>query len=131
MQSALSPGRCFQHRGQPAAANAPSFASKCRLHADSRSPHTSRLAVPAPILNAIARTQTLRSEWARQVFSLDADGVLTALSRQAKEVETQGVPNKVILAYLAMGPLLIENIAISEYIMATERLELEGSADES
>jgi len=37
----------------------------------------------------------------------------------------------VILAYLAMGPLLIENIAISEYIMATERLELEDSADES
>jgi hypothetical protein len=101
------------------------------LHANSRSPHTSRLAVPAPILNAIARTQTLRSEWARQVFSLDADGVLTALSRQARELETQGVPNKVILAYQTMGPLLIENIAISEYIMATERLALEDSSDES
>jgi hypothetical protein len=86
--------------------------------------------VPAPILNAIARTQSLRSEWARQVFSLDAEGVLTALSRQAKELATQGVPNKVLLAYQTMGPLLIENIAISEYIMATEHLELRSCLPE-
>jgi hypothetical protein len=86
--------------------------------------------VPAPILNAIARTQSLRSEWARQVFSLDAEGVLSALSDQARELETQDVPNKVILAYQTMGPLLIENIAISEYVMATERLELRSCLPE-
>lgn len=76
--------------------------------------------VPADLLNAIADFTDLRTEWARRLFSLDAPGVLAALSAQAKALEARGVPNKVILAYQTFGPLLDANEAISEYIMMAE-----------
>jgi hypothetical protein len=86
--------------------------------------------VPAPVLNEIARTRTLRTESARQMFVLDGPGLLDALSDQAKSLGAQGVPNKVVLAYQTVGPLLSENLAISEFIMTTERLDLRACLPE-
>ncbi len=80
--------------------------------------------VPARILNDIARTQPLRTKWARRVFALDQESLMAVLQIQSDEMEARRVPNSVILAYQSMALLLAENGAISNYIVATDRLDL-------
>lgn len=79
-----------------------------------KGPAMSLSSVATPIWNEIARTQTLRTAWARKAFALD-DAAMTALENKEfarlKQAEGQAVAS----AYLDMKPLLLENLAISRY----------------
>jgi len=80
--------------------------------------------------NEIAATQVLKTEWAKVLFAMNSEEMLEALDAQANALETRGIPNAVILAYQQMAPLLVENDAISRYIVATENLSLRAAMPE-
>jgi hypothetical protein len=74
-------------------------------------------AVPANLLNEIARTETLRFQWSSRLFSLNQQQKQEALDHQAELLEKRGTPAKVARLYQEIGPLLAENEAISRFSM--------------
>jgi len=80
--------------------------------------------VPRRILNRIAATQTLRHQWARNLFAMDEEGKVAALEGQADVLEARGVEQRVVMNYQVIAPLLAENVAISRFIVAMDDLEL-------
>ncbi|AXK39963.1 hypothetical protein [Crenobacter cavernae] len=86
--------------------------------------------VHATIWNAIARTQTLSNPSLRQLFAMDQDALTQALDAQAQALEASGVPNRVIVAYQTMAPLLAESEAISAYIVQTDNWSLRQALPE-
>ena len=79
---------------------------------------------PAKILNAIAKSQKLRTPGYRVLFKLNDAQLMTALDSQMDALESHGTPPKVAMLYVKIGPLLAENEAISEYIMKTDQPSL-------
>ena len=79
--------------------------------------------VATPIWNEIARTR-LKTAWARALFAMSQDEMTLELEALGDYLEQAGAPNKVILAYQQMAPLLVENEAISRYIIETANLNL-------
>ncbi len=75
--------------------------------------------VAAPIWNEIARTQKLKTAWAKKVFSLD-DQAITELENKEYQSLKEKVGATVASAYLNVKPLLLENQAISRYIQAKQ-----------
>ena len=73
--------------------------------------------VAAPIWNEIAKTQRLRTRWARRAFLLPTD------QEMAEEVDKEFHPlekkvgSTVASAYLCVKPLLLENVAISRFTL--------------
>ena len=72
--------------------------------------------IAQPVWNRIARSQSLRTKWAKVMFNLDQDECLRVLESVGSLLESQGHPAKVILAYLTVLPLLVENRAIQEFV---------------
>lgn len=72
--------------------------------------------VPAEILNEIVATQPLKTEWCRRLFSRTPENLIPDLEAQCQALEDSGVPLQVALAYQEIGPLLVENEAISRFI---------------
>lgn len=72
--------------------------------------------VPAKILNEIVATQSLKTEWCRRLFSRTPENLMPDLEAQCQALEDSGVPLQVALAYQEIGPLLVENEAISRFI---------------
>lgn len=73
--------------------------------------------VAAPIWNEIARTQKLRTSWAKMAFALDAEAMAELEDREFKTLKEK-VGREVAMAYLDVKPLLLENVAISTYSQA-------------
>src|SRR5690554_675424 len=86
--------------------------------------------VPQETWNEIAEQGNLISEWANQMFRKTSDEVLKVLEQQGRKMREKGYPDIVILAYQQTTPLLLENRAISQYIIQTEQPELRGALPE-
>lgn len=85
--------------------------------------------VPTPILNAIARTQTFKNSSIHRLFSMTEARMEQALEAQAQTL-LKRCPAKVVQAYQTVCPLLIENEAISRFIVNRGSLELRRSLPE-
>ena len=85
--------------------------------------------VAAPIWNEIAKTQKLRTEWARKAFALDQAGMDKLEDEEYKTLKAK-VGHSVAAAFSDVMPLLLENVAISRYIRAQGDLELRQALPE-
>ena len=72
--------------------------------------------IAQPIWNRIARSHSLRTQWATVMFSLDQDEAQRVMEAVGEKLKAQGSPPKVILAYLTVLPLLLEHRALQEYV---------------
>jgi hypothetical protein len=86
--------------------------------------------VAAPIWNQIAKTQELQTKWAKKMFQLDDETMTEALNQQGDQLTAQGVSDPVALALLTVGPLLWENVAISQYLVSSNRMDLRTALPE-
>ena len=73
--------------------------------------------VQARIWNEIARTQTLQTPWAREAFKRSESQITEAQEADYLRLKKQGIPPIVASQFLALRPLLLENVAISQYVM--------------
>ena len=77
--------------------------------------------VPMKVWNAIARSQPLSQPWAT-LFRLTPEELPAMLEEMVdKPLEAAGADNRVVLAYRLVAPLLMENEAISSYLMETQQ----------
>ncbi len=72
--------------------------------------------VPQWIWNQIAEKVPLQTAWARKMFAMNQDQVVSELNSEAAKMKAQEIPDKVIAAYQHVLPLWIERHAISEYV---------------
>jgi hypothetical protein len=72
--------------------------------------------VAAPIWNEIAKTQTLKTEWARKAFKLNNEQMAALEDREYLALKKK-VGQEVALALSIVKPLLLENLAITNYIL--------------
>jgi len=86
--------------------------------------------LPATTWNKIAQAVTLKQPNNRALFQLDQTKLLDYLDSQAKALTNAGYSPKVIKAYQTLGPLLMENEALSQYIMQTASLGLRSALPE-
>lgn len=75
------------------------------------------------IWNEIAETQTLKTAWAREAFALDENNMGVFEDYEYEEFY-KNVDPLVFISYLDYRPLLLENVAISQYIQVKQNLEL-------
>ena len=73
------------------------------------------LNVAAPIWNAVAKTEPLKTKWAGRMFRLDQEKMASAWDGYYLALRRQGVDQTVALAFLTVMPLMQENRAISSY----------------
>lgn len=85
--------------------------------------------VATPIWNEIARTQKLRTEWARKAFAMDSAGMDKLEDEEYKTLKAK-VGHSVAAAFSDVMPLLLENVAISRYIRARGDLTLRQALPE-
>lgn len=79
--------------------------------------------VSTAVWNEIASSQALSPPWA-QMFRMDPTELVTAIAEQDARLESQGASNAVILSYRIVAPLLLENEAISSFLVETNQLHL-------
>ena len=70
--------------------------------------------VAAPVWNEIAKTQTLRTEWARKAFAMDGMEMAELEDKEFSTLKAK-VGHDVAMAFQDVMPLLTENVAISKY----------------
>lgn len=75
--------------------------------------------IPATTLNQIAQTVELKYPAMAQLFLMTQEELTAELEAQAMRLAARGISNKAILAYQTVMPLLLENAAISRYIVKT------------
>lgn len=73
----------------------------------------------ARILNPIAKTQKMATDWGKTLFSMNQADLDAADLAQYKALLASGVDQPVAMAYQMTAPLLTENEAISNYITRT------------
>jgi hypothetical protein len=78
--------------------------------------------VAATYWNQIAKSQSLATEWARDMFPLLQDDLDRELDWQEFRLEDQGVDHQVSAAYFKIMPLLWERIAISNFLQTSPSL---------
>ncbi|MBJ6751349.1 hypothetical protein [Geomonas anaerohicana] len=88
------------------------------------------LSVVASVWNEIARTQILQTDWAKEAFCLDQQGINDFHSRECERLQAQHLDLDVILAYLDLRPLLIENVAITNFVLMVGDLDLRQALPE-
>lgn len=71
---------------------------------------------PAQILNELAKTVKLKHKAIETLFKMGQDELDQFLNEQAKALERAGHDPKVVIAYQALEPLLLENEAISQFV---------------
>lgn len=86
--------------------------------------------VPARIWNEIAASEELVNPSFERLMKMNDEQILQALDEQAKVLEARGVPDRVIVAYQMLAPLLAENEAISRYINRTGNTSLREALPE-
>ncbi len=82
------------------------------------------VSVLARFWNEIAATQQLRTAWAKRMFVLDQDQINEEIDVEYYHLKAAGIPEQVASDYLKVKALLLENIAISHWIMDTGRDDL-------
>jgi hypothetical protein len=75
------------------------------------------------IWNDIAKTQHLHSPWAQRVFPMSSAQIEAEEAPLREEIASQHGAT-VALAYLDMKPLLLENVAISRFILMKQDVDL-------
>ena len=87
--------------------------------------------VPTVVWNEIARTQKLRTKWAKRVFPMEPIEMLETLDKEMEKLEKEKkVDGPVALAYMKIAPLLMENVAISRYIQMKNAQHLRAALPE-
>jgi len=86
--------------------------------------------IPAGIWNEIAQSQTLKAQPWAMIAKQEPEDLEAELQKLEQKLDKEGVPNKVILAYLLTAPLLMENQAISRFIQETQQYGLRSSLPE-
>lgn len=82
----------------------------------------------ASIWNEIAAAGNLQTQWAKDRFSMHQEELIEALEAESARMEAHGVASSAVrLGYLTVKPLLLENVAISQFIMDTERMGLRNA----
>ena len=85
---------------------------------------------PMQAWNEIAQSQALSQPWAT-LFRMTDEQLPAGLDKLVDQpLEAQGADNRTVLAYRLVAPLLIENVAISDYIEMTGNLSLRASLPE-
>jgi len=87
--------------------------------------------VAAAIWNEIAKKEHLQTKWASKMFKLDQDELVDELNQQGSQMESRGISSAVSLAYLTVMPLLLENVAISQFIVNQNRESLRSALPEA
>lgn len=77
---------------------------------------TSMHQAAAKYWNEIAKSQSLKTEWARQMFPLPQEDMNLALENEEKRLTQETSSPVLASAYLKIMPLLWENEAISSYL---------------
>ena len=85
--------------------------------------------VAAPIWNEIAKTQKLRTAWARKAFALDGMEMAALEDEEYRPLKAEH-GQEVAHAYLMVRPLLLENVAISRFIQETDQSNLRQALPE-
>lgn len=70
--------------------------------------------IAAQIWNEIAKTQTLRTAWARKAFAMNGEEIAAEEDREYKILKAKE-GHEVASAFLDVKPFLLENVAISKY----------------
>lgn len=86
--------------------------------------------VPARIWNEIAASEELVNPSFQKLMQMNQEQLTQALESQAQALEANGVPDRVIVAYQEIAPLLSENAAISRYINRTGNSSLRDALPE-
>lgn len=88
------------------------------------------LSVSTAIWNEIAKTQKLNTAWARKAFSLGRQEMIDFHSKACKKLSAKNFNPDVILSFLEVMPLLLENVAISRHIEMKQDLNLRQALPE-
>ena len=72
--------------------------------------------VAAPIWNEIAKTQDLKTEWAKKAFAMTADEMVQAEDVEYRALAQQEKSQAIAAAYLDAKPILLERKAISAHL---------------
>ena len=83
--------------------------------------------VAAPLLNQMA--QMCRTKWARQTLRQGPEGLAMAEDRLYKEAKAKA-PERAAMAFATVMPLLLENRAISRFVVKTQRPDLRSALPE-
>jgi len=89
------------------------------------------VSVLARYWNEIAETQKLKTAWAKRMFTLDQDQINDEIDKEYFQLKAVGLSEPVASAYLSVKALLLENEAISHWVMATERDDLRMALPET
>ena len=85
---------------------------------------------PMQAWNEIAQSQALSQPWAT-LFRMTPQELPAGLDKLVDQpIEAQGADNRTVLAYRLVAPLLLENVAISDYLGMTNQLSLRASMPE-
>ena len=84
--------------------------------------------VAAPIWNEIARTQPLKTEWARKAFAMDQAEMAALEDREYQALKRRVAP-VVASAFLDLKPLLIERRAITRFYVGAPGVSPGASGD--
>lgn len=85
---------------------------------------------PMQAWNEIAQSQALSQPWAT-LFRMTPQELPAGLDKLVDQpIEAQGADNRTVLAYRLVAPLLLENVAISDYLGMTNQLNLRASMPE-
>ena len=85
---------------------------------------------PMAVWNEIAKAQPLSQPWAT-LFRLKPEELGQALDKLVdRPIEAQGADNSTVLAYRLVAPLLLENEAISAYLLEVQQPSLRASLPE-
>lgn len=74
--------------------------------------------LPARVWNEIARTQKLKTSWAKKMFPLQPDAMDSALADEEERVAKQELNGdyQAAAAYLKIMPLLWERMAVQDFL---------------
>jgi hypothetical protein len=80
--------------------------------------------VPAKILNEIASSQELKTDWARRLFQMNDQDKMIDQAQQYLALTRRGISHRVVANYQDLAPLMAENEAISRYVLEKNDPEL-------
>ncbi|GHV08086.1 hypothetical protein AGMMS50229_15950 [Campylobacterota bacterium] len=86
--------------------------------------------LPAAIWNDIARTQELKTRWAKWIFLLDDSTLIAALEDHSRRIVSEGMPERTVMSYHEALPIYAEREAITSYIIQTQQPELRSAVPE-
>lgn len=81
---------------------------------------------PASLWNQVAKTQNLRTAWAKDLFPLNQEALDKELDLQLEQLQAAGHPVKVALAYQLALPLVLERDALQAFVAEQGNLDLKA-----